>query len=75
MTLFDILIPGFVIEEYRDDKKIEHVCENIEIANKQFDILMENKHKYENNCHYILILRNQKTWAKIRQYDSITDSC
>lgn len=75
MEFNDILIPGFVIEEYKDDEMKLHVCEDIEIANKQFNILMENRHKHETKYRYVLILRNQETWAKLRQYDSITDSC
>lgn len=66
-------IAQYVIEEWIDNKKYEHICRDIESANKFYNWLLQNSDDYRDK-HYQVILRNSQTRAKLREFDNATDS-
>lgn len=74
MEIDYVLMPQYIIKEYRDCKIYrEYISDDIDNANKQFDSLTTNN--LNPNINYRFVLYDIYNCAKLREYDSITDSC
>ncbi|AXH74523.1 MAG: cobaltochelatase [crAssphage sp. isolate ctbg_1] len=71
--IYGVEIAQYVIEEWIDNEKYEHICRDIESANKFYNWLLEDSDRYCDK-HYQIILYNSQTRAKLREFDNATDS-
>lgn len=72
-ALFGIFTPQYIVKEYTNGNKVEHIINGgLQEAEAHYNLLFNNKPT--DNTMYLLQLIDINKGIVIKQYDSITDS-